>query len=153
VTNNFQTNHIPPTNSPYQLLTLHVNVGSQPNTFLISLNNAHLKPFLPSTLNNAHIHDQTPKRACNFHLKLLALHVDVNLPFERLVHHQCSYQGCNSSNPNLHDHHGPLPSFTPTPIALTWSWVWTLDFFKSFHLSFHCPQLYICIPTTLQHDV
>jgi hypothetical protein len=76
------TNHTPPISSPYQPLSLHVNVGSRPNTFLISLNNAHLEPFPPSTLNNAHVHGQIPKHTCNFHLELLALHVDVNLPFE-----------------------------------------------------------------------
>jgi len=44
------TNHTRPISSPYQPLALCGNVKPQPNSFPISLNNAHVKPFPPSTL-------------------------------------------------------------------------------------------------------
>jgi hypothetical protein len=83
------TTHAPPTSSPYQPLTLHVNVEPQYNTFPIPLNNAHVKPFPPSILLGLIVaHDQTPQptppsqHAYNFHLEPLATLVGVNLLFE-----------------------------------------------------------------------
>jgi hypothetical protein len=81
--------HTPPTSSPYQPLALCVNVKPQPNTFLIPLNNAHVKPFPPSTLLALIVaHDQTPQPTptlpthFNIHLEPLAPLVNINLPFE-----------------------------------------------------------------------
>jgi len=55
------TTHAPPTKSPYQPATLHVNVKPQHNTFPIPLNNTHVRPFPPSILSTPIIaHDQTP---------------------------------------------------------------------------------------------
>jgi hypothetical protein len=55
------TNHTPPTNSPYQPLALHVNVGSQPYTFPNSFNHAPLGHFSLHTLLVLTIgHDHTP---------------------------------------------------------------------------------------------
>ncbi len=56
------TNHTPPISFPYQPLALCVNVKPQPNNFPIPLNNAHVKPFPPSTLLALIVaHDQTPQ--------------------------------------------------------------------------------------------
>jgi hypothetical protein len=44
------TNHTPPTSSPYQPLTLHVNVGSQPYIFPNPFNHAQLRHFSLPTL-------------------------------------------------------------------------------------------------------
>jgi hypothetical protein len=48
-----------------------------------------------------------------------------------------------------------IPTQYPTlfPTYLAWAWVLTLDVLGSFHLGFCHPQLYNCIPTTLQRDV
>jgi hypothetical protein len=70
---------------------------------------------------------------------------------QRLVHHQCFCQTSNSSNPNPCDHPSPIPSFTPAP--LVWTWVSTLDVFRSFHLGIYYPCLYNDIHTILRHDV
>jgi hypothetical protein len=47
----------------------------------------------------------------------------------RLTHHQCFCQASNPSNLNLHDHLGPIPSFTPNPPTSPWAWVSKLDVF------------------------
>jgi hypothetical protein len=44
------TNHTPPTNSPYQLSTLCVNVKPQPYTFLNPLDTIKVGPFFPFIL-------------------------------------------------------------------------------------------------------
>jgi hypothetical protein len=46
-----------------------------------------------------------------------------------------------------------LPSLTPTPPALPWTWVLTLNVLRSFHLGLCCLHLYNRIPTILQRDV
>jgi hypothetical protein len=56
------TNHTPPTSAPYQPLTLHVNVGSQPYIFLNPFNHMLLGHFpLPSLLVLIVGHDYTPQ--------------------------------------------------------------------------------------------
>jgi hypothetical protein len=82
------TNDTPPTGSPYQPSTPHVNVEPQPNNFSILLNSTHVKSFPPSTLSTPIIaHDQNPtypipQHTYNLYLELLASHVGINLPFE-----------------------------------------------------------------------
>jgi hypothetical protein len=57
------TNHTPPNSSPYQLLSVWVNVRPQPYTFTNALDHPHVRPFPPSTLLAPPItHDQTPNQ-------------------------------------------------------------------------------------------
>jgi len=58
---------------------------------------------------------------------------------QRLIRHQHSCQTSNSSNPNLCDHPSSIPSLAPTLAASTWTWVSSLDVFRSFHLNLCCP--------------
>jgi hypothetical protein len=56
------TNHTPPSSSPYQPLTFHVNVGSQPCTFPNPFNHAQLRHFSPPFLLVPIVgHDHTPQ--------------------------------------------------------------------------------------------
>jgi hypothetical protein len=53
--------HTPPTSSPYQPLTFHVNVGSQPHTFPNPFDHAQLRHFSSPTILVLTIgHDHTP---------------------------------------------------------------------------------------------
>jgi hypothetical protein len=56
------TNHTPPTNTPYQPPTLHVNEGSQPYTFPNPFDHAQLGQFpLPTLLVPTNDLDHTPQ--------------------------------------------------------------------------------------------
>jgi hypothetical protein len=108
------TNHITPTNSPYQAPTLHVNVGSQPYTFPNPLDHAQLRHFPPPILLVPIVgHDHTPQPPP----KILCPTYGHQFISRGLVHRQCSYQTTNSSNPNPCDHLGSIPSLTPTSPA------------------------------------
>jgi hypothetical protein len=62
VTLSILINHTPPTNSPYQAPTLHVNVGSQPYTFPNPFDHTQLGHFpLPTLLVPIVGHDHTPQ--------------------------------------------------------------------------------------------
>ncbi len=83
------TNHTPPTSSPYQPPTLHVNVGSQPYTFPNPFDHAQFKHFsFPILLVPIVSHDHTSQptsffqHALNLHLKSCAPHVGANLLVE-----------------------------------------------------------------------
>ncbi len=154
------TNHTPPTSSPYWPLTFSVNVEPQPNTFPILLNNKHVKPSPPSTMSTSIVtcnqtSQTTPVLPTHLQppLRAFCLTCGHQFTLQRLTHHQHSYQTSNPFNPNLHDLPGPIPSFTPNPLALTWFWVLALDVIGSFHIGFHHLQLYNHIPTGLQHDI
>jgi hypothetical protein len=122
------TNHTPPISSPYWLPTLHVNVGSKPYTFPHRFDHAHVHFFPPSILPTPLIaHDQTPQPT----LFSTRLQPPPKIYFPicwcqftswRLIHHQRSHQPPNSFNTNLRDHPNSIPSFIPTPPALTWTW-------------------------------
>jgi hypothetical protein len=160
VTSLILTNHTPPTSAPCQPPTLHVNVRSQPYTFLNPFDHAPLRHFPPPTLlvlivDYDHTSQPTPIFSTCFQPppKVLCPTCGRYFTNQRLTCHQCSCQTFNSSNLNPFDHFNPIPSLTPTPPTLTWTWVSTLDVLGSFHLSLCHPCLYNRIPTTLQHDV
>jgi hypothetical protein len=81
------TNHTPPISSPYQPLTLCVNVGSQPYTFPNPLNHAQLQLFaFPLHWSLQLVMIIPPnlppflQHALNLHLKCYAPLVGTNLP-------------------------------------------------------------------------
>jgi hypothetical protein len=83
------TNHSPLVNSPPPTPSLSCECGSQPYTFPSPFDNPHVGHFPPSTISTCTIvHDQAPQPTpfllciCNLHLKPLATHVCVNLPFK-----------------------------------------------------------------------
>jgi hypothetical protein len=154
------TNHTPPTSPPYQPPTLHVNEGSQPYTFPNFLDHAQLKHFpLPTLLVLTTGLDHTPQPTPISSTrpqpppKVSCPTYGHQFTSRGLTYHWHSYQTSNSSNPNPYDHPSLIPSFTPIPSALTWTWVSTLDVLESFHLSLCYPRWYNRIPTTLGHDV
>jgi hypothetical protein len=114
------TNHTSPTSSPYQPLILQVNVGPQSYTFSNPFDQAHVKPFSPSTLPTAQVaHDQTFQPTLIFST-CLQPPPKVSCPTYwwqfsnwRLTCHQHSCQTPNSFDPNPHDHLDLIPSFVP----------------------------------------
>ncbi len=129
---------------------------SQLYTFLNPFNHAQLGHLPPPTLLVPLVgHDHTPQptlissTCLQLPPKLLCPTYGCQFISRRLAHHQHSCQTSNSSNPNLYDHHNLIPSLIPIPLALAWTWVSTLDVFKSFHLGFCYLHLYNHIPTAL----